>query len=166
MSDFLTSTEFLKRYDWRLIAELASDTGYAIPDETQVLTDVNVLACLNDGAGMIVAYALKGGRYTEAQLIAMTGNGAYFLKRLNADLALYNIVLRRGLPVDQYPQIKEALKLLEKLADGELIFPLPANIEAGVAQSPPLTVQTIAVNNFLTNSVRYFPTQRYTNEQL
>lgn len=166
MSDFCTPADFLKRYDWRMIAELVSDTGYAVPDESQVLTDTNVAACLNDGAGMIVMYALKGGRYTEADLIAMTGNGAYALRRLNADLGLYNVVLRRGLPVDKYPQIEEALKLLDKLADGEIIFPLPANIAAGVAQSPPLTVQTIAANNFLVNSVRYFPTPRFTNEQL
>jgi len=165
MTSFATPTDLTSRYDWRIIAQLASDTGTA---DTQgaVLTDQNVLNCLADSSGTIVMFCLKGGRYSEADLLALTGNGQAFLQRLTCDIALYYIVLRRGLPVAEYPQVIEALKVLEMIGKGDLIFPIPAVIAAGVAQSPAIPIPIIAQNNFLINSVRYFPTLRFTQQQL
>lgn len=165
MTAFAEPADLLLRYDYRAIGQMISDTGTAA-DEAAVLASDVTEALLADASGTITAYALKGGRYSEADLIALTGNGEAFLKRLTCDLAFYSVVLRRGLPVDQYPQIIEALAMLESLSQGNIIFPILANIEAGVAQSPPITIQTIVDNNFLVNSVRFFPTPRLTAQQL
>jgi len=165
MAAFATPADLLQRYDYRLIGQLISDTGSA-QDSAAIITDPITTQMLADASGLIVSYALKGGRYSEADLAALTGNGLAFLERLTCDLALYYFVQRRGLPVDKYPQVADAMDWLVKLSEGDLIFPITANIEAGVAQSEPILVETIVSQNFLTNSVRYFPTPRYTGPQL
>ena len=165
MTAFATPTQLIARYDYRLIGQLISDTGVA-EDQAAVLANSITTQMLTDASGFIISYALKGGRYSEADLLALTGNAQSFLQRLTCDLAIYFFVLRRGLPVEKYPQVVEALGQLEALAAGLIIFPVQAVIDAGVAQSPPITVQTIAENNFLVNSVRYFPTPRYTQQQV
>jgi phage gp36-like protein len=165
MAAFATPAQLLQRYDYRLIGQLISDTGTAI-DAAAILTDPITAQMLEDGSGLIVSYALKGGRYSEADLAALTGNGQAFLERLTCDLALYYFVQRRGLPVDKYPQVADAMDWLVKLSEGDLVFPIAANIEAGVAQSEAILVPTIVEQNFLTNSVRYFPTNRWTLPQI
>lgn len=165
MAAFATPNDLIARYDYRLIGQLISDTGVAA-DQAAVLADSITSQMLEDASGMIVTYALKGGRYSEADLAALTGNGQAFLQRLTCDLAIYYFVLRRGLPVEKYPQVMEALGQLENLSNGLTIFPIQSVIDAGVTQSPPITIQTIAENNFLVNNVRYFPTPRYTQQQV
>lgn len=165
MAAFATPADLLQRYDYRLIGQLISDTGSA-ENSTAILADPITTQMLADASGLIVSYALKGGRYSESDLAALTGNGQSFLERLTCDLALYYFVQRRGLPVDKYPQVADAMDWLVKLSEGDLIFPVAANIAAGVAQSDPILVDTIVSQNFLTNSVRYFPTPRFTGQQL
>ncbi len=165
MTAFATPADLLVRYDQRLLGGLLSDTGTAF-DQTEILASPVTATMLADASGEIVSYALKGGRYTEDDLQALTDNGLALLKRLTCNLALYNTVIRRGLPVDRYPQVADAMDWLVKLSEGDLIFPVPANIAAGVAQSPPILVQTIVDNNMLVNSVRYFPTPRFTQQQV
>ncbi len=170
MTAFATSDDLLLRYDYRVIGQLLSDTGVAADAAGIAGSDVTA-ALLADASGSIVSYALKGGRYTEADLLAMTGNGLALLVRLTCDYAFYLFTLRRGLPVDRYPQVDEALVMLESLSQGNTIFPIQANIDAGHAQSPPITVETIVQNSFLTDvanqgPVGYFPTRRLTQQQI
>lgn len=165
MAAFATPAQLLQRYDYRLIGQLISDTGTA-EDASAIIADPITTQMLADASGLIVSYALKGGRYSEADLTALTGNGQAFLERLTCDLSLYYFVQRRGLPVDKYPQVADAMDWLVKLSEGDLIFPVQANIDAGVAQSQAITVPTIVDQNFLTNSVRYFPTPRFTRNQI
>ena len=152
------------RYDSRVLGQLITDNGIAA-DEAAVLASNVTAQALEDASGDVVSFAVKGGRYSETDLAALTGNGKAYLERLVCNLALYYLVLRRGLPVDKYPQVLDALDALEKLSQGHLVFPVLANIEAGVAQSPPITIETIVDNNYPINQVRYFPTPPYTLQQ-
>lgn len=165
MTAFATPTQLLQRYDYRVIGQLITDNGIAEGSST-ILSDPITISMLADASGLIVMYALRGGRYSEADLLALTGNGASFLQRLTCDVTIWYFVLRRGLPVEEYPQVVEALKILDALAKGEIIFPVADAINSGVAQSPDIKVQTIINNNQLIDSVAYFPTRRLTLGQL
>lgn len=165
MAAFATAAELLQRYDYRVIGQLISDTGTA-ENAASILANPITTQMLEDASGMIVLYAVKGGRYSEADLSALTGNGAAALQRLTCDLAIYNFVLRRGLPVDEYPQIERAFELLTLIGEGQVIFPIIENIEAGVAQSPDISIQTIVDNNHIGNNLAYFPTPRFTYGQI
>jgi phage gp36-like protein len=164
MASFATPAQLVQCYDFRMLGQLITDTGVAA-DEGDILANDITEAFLEQASGKIVMYAVQGGRYTEADLLAMTGMGAAILVRLTCDICIWEFVLRRGLPVDAYPQVLEAEKILAKLAKGDVVFPIPAVIAAGHAQSPELRVQTIVNNNMLVDSVAYFPTRRLTTRQ-
>lgn len=167
---FVSNTQFLTRYDSRTVAQLVSDTG---TPAGSLSTDANLQQALEDATGEILMSALKGGRYSEADLLALlvadgsgnisrTGN---YLQRLTCDLAFYYLVLRRGNDVDEYPQAEKAAKQLEALERGEKVFGVQDAIDAGVAQSPAISIQTIENENYIQENIRYFPTRRWTTEQ-
>lgn len=163
---FVTTANFLTRYDWRLIAQMVSDTGTA-DSQGAVATDPNLLQILQDASGEVLMYAIQGGRYSQTDLDNLTDISKAQLQRLVSDIAIWFIVLRRGLPVDEYPQCRLALEMLKLISEGEEIFNVQANIDASVAQSPDVSIQSIANNNFLVdNAYRYFPTRRFTTQQI
>lgn len=165
MTAFADADDLTTCYDVRVLGQYLSDNGTALT-ANEVANSPKTAALLEQASGQILAFAYKGERYSEADLLALTGNGLAMLKRMTCDLAFSYILQRRGVAVDDYPQVKTALELLELLSQGKVIFPIAVNAEAGHVQSPPVTVQTIASQNYLTNSVIYFPTPRWTLNQL
>lgn len=164
MSAFLSNAEFLIRYDARVTGQLVSDTGTAV-SPGDLPTDTNLQTALEDASGEILTACLKGGRYSEDDLAGLSGNSLSYLQRLTCDLALYNLVVRRGRKLEDYPQTEKALEMLDQIQKGEKVFAVPAVIEAGVAQSPTLTIPDIANEHFLRDQCKMFPVRRWTKEQ-
>ena len=115
---FAQPTDMLARYDYRVIAQLVTDTGIpATVDE--LLTDPNLLASLADASGEILMSAQIGNRYTEADLNNLTEISQAYLIRLTCDLSLYFLIIRRGTDVEDYPQAANAQKILALIAGRE-----------------------------------------------
>lgn len=124
----------LKRYDQRVIGNLASDTGVAVTP-TNLLTDPNLQAALDDAAGEIDMAILVAERYQPSDLAALTGTAQAILFRLNCDLAYIFLVRRRGTDVSTLPQYNETQKTLQLLRDGERVFNIQSAQDAGLPTS-------------------------------
>lgn len=128
---YADSDDLIARYDVRSVIELASDDTTPIA-ESDLTTDPRVLACLQDASGMIEAACTVGRRYTPADLAALTGNSAQFLKRLCCDLAMGMLFLarpdRKGDPPKAY---ETALEFLKALSHGEWVFGLLESQNSG-----------------------------------
>jgi len=132
----MTGADFLKRKDWRTVADYCADDDVRSATAAALLADAtkmaNLQAALDDAAGMVEGAALAGNRYTPADLAALTGVGRAFLLRLIADLAMGLLVERRPdkkLPVP--PSFERAQAELEDLRFGKLIFGLQEAADAG-----------------------------------
>jgi phage gp36-like protein len=107
------------RYDVRILGDLVSDSNTRV---TVLQGNVILQQALDSAAGEIDSYALRGGRYTLAQLQGLTGQDQQFLFDLNCALAFCRLRLRRGVPASDFPQCEWAQKMLEDLAAGKTIF--------------------------------------------
>lgn len=143
---YCSAEEFLVFTDFREIVEYCSDANGQpmVNDFTDDVTRTGqiALAILQSASGEIESAVLLGGRYTVDDLQALTGNQAQFLKQLVADLALWGFICRRTNPgTPMPPKCEQAKAILNAIAQGEMIFGLQENIDAGVLQ---LTVETPA----------------------
>lgn len=131
---YATVADLRERFDERTIAELVSDENTAV-DLVDLATDTNALTALTDASGMVDAALLVSGRYTTAQLSALTGNALGLLKRIVCHLAMAALLDRRpDFDPDRYAKLTEwAFEQLEKLRTGENIF----NLEDQIAASKP-----------------------------
>jgi len=160
---FVTNAQFILRYDTRIVAECCSDTGTPVND---VPSNANLTQALVDASGQVLLYALKGGRYLEADLVALTGNALGALQWMVSVLAMHALRQRRGMNEEtEDNEVEKVEKLLESLAKGDVVFGTPGAIEYSVAKSPSIDIQSISDNNFLRDSVRIFPQRRYTKDQ-
>jgi hypothetical protein len=129
---YLTSTEFLRYYDTRMVAELLGDTGRAVQD---VLDDSKLDQLLRSASGEVEAAALRGGRYTADDLTTISGgttNGSYYLKKMVAGVVMQNLRARRGrVGEDLLEQFKWLVNALKELRNGEQILGFTEVQEAG-----------------------------------
>lgn len=124
------------RYDVRRLGELVKDDGTrATP--TQLNSDITLQAMLDDASGLIDSAILIGHRYDPADLALMTGTAKAVLVRLCSDLAYGLLVMRRGYSEQEATRLAPgfglALKMLDRLRTGEMIFNISSAIEAGHA---------------------------------
>lgn len=159
---YATPADLLKRYDARSVGDLVNDAG-SRQTPTQILTDPNVLACLDDGAAYINAAAIVGNRYTIAQLQALTGVDAAMLIRLNCDLTFGYLVLRRGNDPRQLQSFVDAEKILGLLREGQLIFDVPASLAVGVGSSNFPSPVAYATLNLYRDECQAFPVRSTQN---
>lgn len=131
---YAAPTDMLARYDARRVGVLVRDDG-TMASAGALQSDTNLQAALDDGASLINAACLRGGRYQPADLTGLTGVDKALLLRLNCDLAYGLLVARRGYTATEQqsaaPSYAGALALLEHLADGVLIFNVQSVIAAG-----------------------------------
>jgi phage gp36-like protein len=160
---YATGSDLLARYDARTIGDLVQDAGTRITSSLD--TNTNLLAALEDAAGLINSSALVGNRFSEAQLKAITGTGKAFLVRLNCDLAFAFLRQRRGYDIEQFPLVKESFGLLDRLRLGERIFDCDEAKEAGLASYQATQKQTILDQNLVRDNYRYFTQRRWTTYQ-
>jgi len=120
-TSYLSAAQFLSYYDSRTVAELLSATGVKVADPAN---DPTMAELLLAASGQVEAAALKGGRYTSADLasIAGTNNGAY-LRKLVAGCAMQSLRDRRGrVGEDQLKSFEFVREGLKALRQGEEIF--------------------------------------------
>lgn len=131
---YATPAQMTLRYDVRRLGQLCTDgTQPLVP--AQLTANTILLEALEDAAGLINSALLRGGRYDAADLAALTGSDAKLLVRVTCDLAYGLLVQRRGYTSTELeslaPAYTGALALLDRLANGELVFNIPSAIAAG-----------------------------------
>jgi len=149
-----TPQNMLDRVDNRWLCRFVKDDGtMATPLEFQASQRVS--CCLTDAGGVILAYTLPARRYTKDDLNALTGDSLSLLVRMNADLASAFLAQSRQVPQEEIartvPGYGLALKLLEMLNDGTLIFDKDAAAFAGLP-----TNQSYCASTVVTYARRYF----------
>lgn len=142
LTSYCDPVTMLAFVDWRLVAELCSDDNTLIPkgdlvidpaDPTLTNPNPNLAAALLAASGELEAACLVGGRYAAADLKALTGASADYLRMIVAYLALGRLRQRRGIFDDaEHPQVKEARAIVEQLKEGGSIFAFVEVSEAGV----------------------------------
>ena len=130
-SAYATPADLLARYDRRVVADLARDENER-PSPTALETDARVLAALADASGEIEAACLKGGRYSAADLNALTGMSKKLLTRLTCRVALWLLYEGRDPGGEAPPWAAKGQEVLQQLATGERIFAFTETQEAGV----------------------------------
>ncbi len=162
LTPYCSVAEFLTRYDWRPVMQLMSDDDSQDPLRN-TLTDstttegARLLAILQDASGELETAALLGGRYTVADLQALTGNQVAYIRRITADLAIGRCFQRRPDLFGQPPnQTQVAQQVLNALASGDRIFGLQETIDASHLE---MTTNTEA--NVLTRNSMVVAAQEY-----
>lgn len=152
----------LERYDARLLGDLLADDGTRVASGS-ISGNANLTAALDDASGEIEAALLMGGRYTAAQLAALTGNSAKHLVRICCDIAWALLCQRRG-PVYKAEQ-REAAEAtanrhLARLAKGETIFSVDGLVDAANPTVDGPSTASINRLNLITRRTRnFFPHQ-------
>jgi phage gp36-like protein len=153
--------DMLNRFDDRIVGDLTSDSGTR-NSPTELLTDPILQAMLDGAAGEIDMAILVGERYTTAELAGLTGVDQQILFDLNCWLAFERLRLRRGLPLEGFPQIETARNIIQLLREGQRVFASLPQEAAGLPTTafPPLI--TYAQMNLLRDRVTwgYFTNRR------
>lgn len=155
---FVTGEDLIARVDQREIAELAVDSESPV-DSVAVSTHANVLLALEDAEGEVIANLQAGGRYTVAQLQALTGSSLSFLKRMICEIAMIHLYRRRP---SWKPELLEAYEkiaemYLKRLSKGEAIFGGdPERLEASRPSFDGPTLSDYKNLNLITDRSGYF----------
>ncbi|MBX6313096.1 MAG: DUF1320 family protein, partial [Isosphaeraceae bacterium] len=137
---YLPADRFLDRVDAARVGQLVSDNRIAVTPGA-LLTHPKVLAALQDASGDLERACTAGRRYLPAELAAIAladGTPAQgYLFRLLTALALHYLVLRRGGPPDEQVQheYERAQQEIDRLKNGELVFPFEETQGAGLPQT-------------------------------
>lgn len=147
--------EFLKRCDRRTVCDLVSDAETPV-DAASLATDANLAAALLDATGDVEAAAMKGGRYSPADLAALTGAALGRLLRLVSRLAMVYLYERRpdkGPLPEVYKVVQEQLELLRQ---GEMIFGTQESFDASREDDTVETSQDVEARNGTTYQASRF----------
>mgnify|MGYP000599987038 CR=1 FL=1 len=131
---YAAATDLTARYDWRSIADLVLDNGTAAVNQAAVESSAIVATALDDASGEVETSLKRGGRYSTANLAAVSGNSLALLKRITCKIAFWYLWERRPswAENDQYDQAKgDARRFIEQLRSGELVFDLDDQKDAG-----------------------------------
>ncbi len=145
---YCTGAVLVQLYDWRVLSQLLSDTDAPLATSGTVATAA--LPFLKAASGKVEMAAFTGGRYTAADLAALTGNMQAKLQRLVADIAVEEIYRRRGTQqVEPLPQFEEAGEVLEALANGWVIFGIAEVIDASTMDHTTDSAQDVENRNLV-----------------
>lgn len=163
---YATAAQLLTRFDVRVVADLCSDDDAESPLPAQLkdattTAGAKLYAALQDASGDVEAACFVGERYTAADLVALTGNGAATLMRLVTTLALDYLYQRRCDPGYQASiEVQKAQRFLGALADGERIFGLQEQAGAGLLSIETEAAATVAARDLVTlQANRFFGTR-------
>lgn len=147
MTAFASGSDLLARYDLRTIADLINDDGTtATSGAITGGANAVVNAALEDASGEILSALRQAGRYTEANLLAMTGNSLALLKKITCKIAFWNLWERRASwDDDRGDQARsDARRIINDLKTGNIVFDLADNVTAG---NPKVSVPTVYESN-------------------
>lgn len=157
LTPYATQADLLARYDARTLGDWAGDTGSRI-DPVSLQTDPTLLLCLQDASGDIESACLVSERYSPADLNILTNQSKALLKRLTCDIALGYLSSRRPDVDNPYGvQYALAMEKLEQLRNGQRIFSLLEQGQAGIVDDAVETPDDVQARNMTTNiGRRYF----------
>ncbi len=125
---YITEAELLVAFDDRTVFQLASDTG--TPATTGAPEIVNAI---ERASAMVESGALRGGRYSLADLAALQTADDWSLKGLVAELTIAKLYQRRPgtIPEDMKEMLRAAGQKIEALEKGDRIFNDSGAISSG-----------------------------------
>jgi len=133
---YITAAQFLRYFDSRIVAELLSDTGVKVADPAN---DPTLAELMQAASGEVESYALKGGRYSSADLADLAGgttNHSFYLRKLVATIVMDSLRSRRSrVGEESLESRKWVLATLKLLGQGEQIFGFVETEEAGTTQA-------------------------------
>lgn len=143
MAAYATAAQLLSRYDSRRVAELNSDTGTAVTPTDPVSVSSPVGAALYDASAMLDSALQSGRRYSRTALATLVADADASkgspIVRMVCDIAMARLLMRRGLPAGeidrQVPGYKDALTWMQRLANGEDVLDIAANLDAGLPEA-------------------------------
>lgn len=131
---YATPDDLILRKDERTLAMLSSDTSVPTPI-VNLPTNQKLLTALSGASGKINAAILKGGRYTKAQLDALTGDDRELLVSICCHIAFWELWKRKTYTnkrsQDRQFAWEEQREWLTALKTGEEIFAIDEVIAAG-----------------------------------
>lgn len=161
---FATPEDVVTRIDVRWLGDLVLDNNTRAT-EAQVLASTRLQAALDDAAGIILAYALQGERYSRDDLNNLTDEGLSLLIRLNVDVAASLLAEGRQVPQADIektiPGYGRSMGLLQQLQLGNVIFEVATAGRAGIPEIARNTQGT----NILCNMRRLFGDVQRTEDQ-
>tara|TARA_R110002110_G_scaffold412840_2_gene639295 strand:+ start:2441 stop:2950 length:510 start_codon:yes stop_codon:yes gene_type:complete len=159
MSDYTDADDLTARFDTRSIQQLVSDTGTPVLP-SDLTTDANLAAALDDAEGEVTAMLLVGGRYTVLELAALTGTALSYLKYIICNIAMLHLLGRRpSVNAKLYEQLKELREThLKALQEGHAIFGgEDADVDAGRVSTDGISHQDMVNNDSIRiRKPRYF----------
>lgn len=159
---YATSADLLLRKDQREVSDLVSDNGDPVA-ESALSADTKLTAALSGASGEVNAALLVGGRYTVAQLEALTGDALAYLKDIVCELAMYRLHRRRPdydlKALEYYTQLRETY--LGMLRSGQDVFNIEAHILASLPEvDGPTTLGLRDLNLIRTRCHNFYPPLR------
>lgn len=153
-----TVSDLVARWDQRLLADLASDTG---TPESSLSTNARVLAALEGASGQVRSAVLQGQRYTVEDLANLGPEDSAYLKDIVCGLAVLRLAVCRlnVLGEQVYKDLRQDLQeRLEELARGERIFATAQAQEAGLPKTDgPRLADYQRINLMVDRCGRYYP---------
>jgi hypothetical protein len=154
---YCTVAQMLTFCDPRPLCDLCS------VDETRLTaaalqTNPILLANLLASSGVFESAATTGGRYTPADLAALTGAGQALLQRLvakHAEGEIYRI-RKQPLPDEDYDEIVRPGGWLSMLENGERIFPFQETQDAGRMKEQEVVESDIQARRLATTQARRY----------
>lgn len=150
-------SDLFVRIDPRVVADWVSVNGARVGatgdaagtvNEATLALSTKILTALKTASGVVESYVFRGGKYSSADLTALTGNCAELLKDIVCGVALKKIAGFRLAKNDDAMLIyQEAMEHLNRLNTGENIFSLQEAADAGRISSDRMTQQEILTNN-------------------
>lgn len=161
----ITGSDLTARKDARTIADLISDSGSPVA-ESAVPNHPKVIVALEDAEGEVVGNLQAFGRYTIASLSLLTGSAQSFLKRVIAEIAMINLIVRRpdlsSEDLERHERIRS--QWLERLQQGNMILADENTDDSASRVSiDGATLGETADLNMVRDRSRYFPTRVYPN---
>lgn len=150
---YVTASEFLDRYDARLVGQLLDDDGGQLT-RAEMANHAGLRACLADASGQVESALFLAQRFTPADLRALTGNAASWLKRVVCDLALGYVRDRRGIDYP-LPMHERALAVLDEIRKGSRVIPTEESTAAGLVDVEAGTDQDRRTAGLLTYKARH-----------
>lgn len=136
-SSYCTAARFTIRCDWRVAADLLSDTGTRLTSQALVESSTVLAALLKAASGELEAVCLVGGRYRPEDLRAIADaatatNATELLADVVSGLTVWRMFRRRTDIARPMPAIAvEAREMLQRISHGETIFPTEETADAG-----------------------------------
>lgn len=137
-SAYASGTDLVEARDWRAVGDLIKDDNTRPASSGAVAVATIVTTALKNASGQIEMAATAGARYQPEDLSALAAGstvGGAALKGLTCDLAFWWLSKRRkpGARPEDVAGVPEALDCLDRLRNGERIFPFTETQEAGLA---------------------------------